>query len=211
MTVDYVQYGCGYSAPENWRNFDASPTLRFERTPILGSLYTKNKSRFPKNVEYGDIVKGLPVPVESCKAVYCSHVLEHLSLNEFRLALANTYKVLQKQCIFRLVLPDLEFYINLYCADPESSAAINFLKGTGLGKEYRARGVKSFILDWLGNSQHLWMWDYKSIEGELKRAGFENIRRAQFGDSKDTMFISVEQKDRWENCLGVECMKPNIK
>jgi len=61
MTMDnkYVQYGCGWSAPINWRNFDASPTLRFERIPIVGRFYTKNASRFPRNVEFGDIVCGL--------------------------------------------------------------------------------------------------------------------------------------------------------
>lgn len=96
----YIQYGCGRSAPKNWRNFDASPTLRFERIPFLGRLYTKNDFRFPGNVEYGDIVKGLPVPDNSCKAVYCSHVLEHLSLWDFRMALKNTYKILQKGGIY---------------------------------------------------------------------------------------------------------------
>ncbi|MCP5113600.1 MAG: hypothetical protein GY953_22435, partial [bacterium] len=50
----YVHYGCHFTAPDGWLNFDASPTLRFERFPILGRLYTKNESRFPPNVRYGD-------------------------------------------------------------------------------------------------------------------------------------------------------------
>lgn len=41
--------------------FDVSAALRFERLRLIGRLYTKNQSRFPKNVEYGDIVKGLPI------------------------------------------------------------------------------------------------------------------------------------------------------
>ena len=49
----YVQYGCRWSAPSRWQNFDASPTLRFERTPLIGRPYTKNQSRFPSNAEYG--------------------------------------------------------------------------------------------------------------------------------------------------------------
>jgi hypothetical protein len=39
----YVQYGCGWSAPRGWRNFDASLTLRFERLPIIGLLYTNSR------------------------------------------------------------------------------------------------------------------------------------------------------------------------
>lgn len=79
----YVQYGCGWSAPRGWRNFDASPTLRFERLPLIGRLYTRNASRFPENIEYGEIVKGLPVSSGSCNGVYCSHILEHLSLDDY--------------------------------------------------------------------------------------------------------------------------------
>ncbi len=86
----YIQYGCGWSASSQWRNFDASPTLRFERMPFIGRLYTKNQFRFPCNVEYGDIVKGLPIEPDSCLGAYCSHILEHLSLSDFRTALRNT-------------------------------------------------------------------------------------------------------------------------
>ena len=38
MTKIYVQYGCGLSAPKEWINFDVSPTLRIQKTPILGSI-----------------------------------------------------------------------------------------------------------------------------------------------------------------------------
>ncbi len=204
----YLQYGCGWSAPKKWRNFDASPTLRFERLPLIGHLYTKNESRFPKNVEYGDIVKGLPVSAESCKGVYCSHILEHLSLNDFRVALRNTKEILRPSGIFRLVLPDLEYLAKRYIDNPSNEAALEFMKETALGHESRARGIKGLISLWFGNSQHLWMWDYRSIKFELENAGFGNVRKASFGDSPDPMFGIVEENGRWENCLGVECRKP---
>ena len=204
----YLQYGCGHSAPLNWRNFDASPTLRFERIPLLGQLYTKNASRFPQNVEFGDVVVGLPVIDSSVKAVYCSHVLEHLALEDFRKALANTHKMLISGGCFRFVLPDLEFSIKKYCDDSSANAASLFMRETSLGKVYRSRGLTGFIGDWFGNSQHFWMWDYKAIAQELENAGYTNIRRAAYGDAEDIMFEAVEDKQRWENCLGVECTKP---
>lgn len=210
MNDEYVQYGCGYSAPIGWRNFDASPTLRFERIPLIGRLYTKDKSRFPDNVEFGDIVKGLPIPHDSVKAVYCSHILEHLSLEDFRMALLNTHSILKKGGCFRLVLPDLEFSINQYINDPSSNAALNFMKDTSLGKEKRNRGFMGFMRDWIGNSQHYWLWDYNSIAQELENSGFVEIRRALYGDSNNIEFDDVEDKERWENCLGVECMKNNL-
>ena len=100
-----------------------SPTLRFERIPLIGKIYTKNKARFPDNVEYGDIVKGLPVGAGSCEAVYCSHVLEHLSLEDFRYALKNTFELLGSGGIFRLVVPDLEYSITRYIESDSLDAA----------------------------------------------------------------------------------------
>ncbi len=205
----YVQYGCGWSAPNQWRNFDASPTLRFERLPLVGRLYTKNEYRFPNNVEYGDIVKGLSVAIGSCDGVYCSHVLEHLSLVDFRTALRNTRKMLRPGGIFRFVLPDLEYSIRNYMNNQSSNAVSEFMRETSLGCERRTRGVKGLMTTWLGNSQHLWMWDYKAIVPELNDAGFIEIRRAFFGDSSDPFFFTVEDKSKWENCLGVECRKPS--
>lgn len=204
----YVQYGCGLSAPPNWRNFDASLTLRYEKIPLIGKLYSKNKARFPDNVECGNIVKGLPVADNSCRAVYCSHVLEHLPLVDCQKALRNTYRMLESGGTFRFVLPDLEYYIQQYNQNPSPEAAKNFLRATQLGIERRPITPKAFLFDWLRTSAHFWMWDYKSMEQELKAVGFVKIRRAQLGDSTDESFHAVEAENRWEHCLGIDCVKP---
>ncbi|MBA3023721.1 MAG: methyltransferase domain-containing protein [Proteobacteria bacterium] len=206
----YVQFGCAWSAPHGWRNFDASPTLRFERIPVIGKLYTKNDKRFPLNVAYGDITKGLPIIGASCDAVYCSHVLEHLSLDDCRVALRNTYKILKPGGVFRFVLPDLEYLIRLYTEAVQNRAptpGLDFMRATGLGLEKRAYGIKGLVYSILGNSQHLWMWDYQSLVHELEAVGFVNIKRVQFGDSTIHQFKEVENISRWENCLGIECAK----
>jgi predicted SAM-dependent methyltransferase len=152
-------------------------------------------------------VRGLPVSPNSCKAVYCSHILEHLSLEGFRIALRNTYEILRPNGTFRLVLPDLENSAKSYLSDASHDAALKFMRETYLGHEVRPNTLKGFIASWLGNSQHLWMWDYKSIEPELVSAGFVEVRQATFGDSSNPKFAEVEEKSRWDNCLGVECKK----
>jgi hypothetical protein len=207
----YVQYGCGWSAPAGWRNFDASPTLRVERLPVVGRLYQKNKQRFPENVEYGDIVKGLPLPRNSCDGVYCSHILEHLSLQDFRTALTNTFKILKPNRTFRLVVPDLEVCCKRYLQDADTEAALRFLRDTCLGEETRPRTIPAVLRSWLGNSRHLWMWDFRSMAAELEAAGFAHIRRASFGDSGDSVFSQIEDRTRWDDCLGVECRKPTAR
>ena len=203
----YIQYGCGWHAPPTWLNFDASPTLRFERIPVLGRIYTKNAQRFPDNVLYGDIVRGLPVGNESCKGVYCSHVLEHLALKDFRAALRNTRQMLMEGGVFRMVLPDLEANIATYVGNTSADACSEFLRATMLGRTERATGLRGLVVGVLGNSEHQWMWDYKGLAHELSQVGFRDVRRANYGDSNDPSFQEVEQPDRWEGCLGIECRK----
>lgn len=202
-----VQYGCGFSAPQNWRNFDASPTLRFERLPIVGKFNARNGNRFPGNVEYGDIVKGLPLAPRSCRAIYASHVLEHLSLKDFRTALRHTFELLQPEGLFRLVLPDLQLLAERYVQSNDPQAALAFMRETSLGAEERGRTLSSFVRSWLGNSSHLWMWDLKSMTQELADVGFINIRRCVAGD--EPIFVAAEDPGRFVDSLGVQCQKPS--
>jgi SAM-dependent methyltransferase len=204
----FVQYGCGFSGPTQWRNFDASPTLRFERIPLIGRLYTRNARRFPDTVEYGDILAGLPIGEGTCMGVYCSHILEHLALDDMRLALRNTYRVLKKGGCYRMVLPDLEFYARRYLNIRSPEAASAFMRDTYLGVTHRERGWANLIMGRLGNSKHLWMWDYEGLAAELSTAGFERIRRAEFNDSSRPEFAAVEDEGRWVDQLGIECWKP---
>lgn len=203
-----VHYGCGHEAPADWLNFDSSPTIIFERLPLVGRFVKKNATCFPANVHRGDIVRGPLVPPGSAALVYCSHTLEHLALEAFHAALRHTFVMLRPGGRFRLVLPDLEFCARAYLADSVPTAAHAFMEQTMLGVRHRPRGLREFIRHWLGGSEHLWMWDFKSIRYELEAAGFTGIRRASFGDSTDARFKSVETRGRWNNALGVECVRP---
>jgi SAM-dependent methyltransferase len=210
----YVQYGCGLCAPKEWENFDISPTLRIQKTFILGSIVKKYLNVvFPDNVKYGDIVKGLPVTENTADAVYCSHTLEHLALADLKIALANTLKILKPGGTFRCVVPDLEYYSRQYIAaldKGDEMANYNFLGGRGevlMGVEIRERGIKGLANSLFGNSHHLWMWDYLSLAAEFKKAGFKNIRRCKFNDANDSMFLLVEDSGRFSNALAIEANK----
>jgi hypothetical protein len=185
-------------------HFDASPTLRFERLPLIGRLYTKNPTRFANNVRYGDIIAGLPIPRNSCSGIYCSHVLEHLALDEFHQALENTFQYLVAGGTFRLVVPDIERLARDYL---DSRDAMRFIAATGMGRRTRPRGLKA-IVSAFGNSQHLWMWDEQAMGAALRQHGFVDIRRAQFGDAEDSRFREVEEHRRFDGCLGMQCRRP---
>lgn len=206
-----MQYGCGLTAPDEWENYDVSPTLRIQNVPLLGSIFSSVLNvRFPKNVKYGDIITGLPHTQNSCAGIYCSHVLEHLSLSDFRIAIRNTYSLLAKDGIFRCVVPDLEAYARSYIESLErgdNQASFKFLEESLLGLKNRRRGFKALVVNAYGNANHLWMWDYASLSDELAKAGFRDIRRCKFNDSLDGMFKVVEESGRFVRAVAIECKK----
>jgi predicted SAM-dependent methyltransferase len=205
---DCVQFGCGLSCPDGWLNFDSSPRLRLQKMPILGPwIPTGPFGRFPEGVRVGDIVTGLPIEDQSVRLLYCSHVLEHLSLTDLRQALANCHRVLADEGVFRLVLPDLEFLITEYVSSTSSVRAETFIRGTLMGTEKRNRRLGGLLEAYLGNSRHLWLWDYSGLTRELAAAGFQEARRATQGDSHHPEFSAVEAPDRWSNALGIEARK----
>jgi SAM-dependent methyltransferase len=207
----YVQYGCGLSAPKEWVNFDVSPTLRIQKTPVIGNIIKgKLNTVFPSNVKYGNIITGLPVEERSCDGLYCSHTLEHLSLEDFRNALKNSYKILKPNGIFRCIVPDLEYAAKQYVhalGNGDSNASLDFIGSILMGQQKRPRGFKGLVKSLFGNSHHLWMWDTYSLKEELKLAGFREIRACKFHDCEDRMFDLVEDPSRFENAVALECRK----
>jgi hypothetical protein len=214
----YVHYGCGVCAAEGWRNFDASPRLRIERLPVLGgTIRAFGKAVFPSSVRYGDIVHGLAVGDGTAAAVYCSHVLEHLSREDVSIALRNSLRMLTPGGIFRMVVPDLHWRAVRYVAATaenlnDGRAADIFLESTMLGEHTRARTLPALARQWLGNSRHLWMYDFYSMRQHLEDAGFEDVRRSNYGDWSDPMFSRVESRDRFEDDgypeLAIQCKRP---
>ena len=211
MDGSYIQFGCGTCAPQRWRNFDAGPAFWLQKHIPFSKplLLRKGYPDYPiHQIEYGDVIVGLPVKPDSAEGVYCSHVLEHLALSDFRRAIRNVFDYLKPGGRFRLVVPDLEYLIRQYCLNGGPDAAPTFLQNAVLGEASTARGIGSLPRLLFGRSKHLWMWDFKAIAYELADAGFAEARRAYFNDSTDPRFKEVENPGRWENCLGVECRKP---
>lgn len=204
-----LQIGAGLDGPGGWLNVDASPTLRLQRLPLVGALLGGMVGpKFSSRVVFGDVVRGLAMADDSVDIVYSSHVLEHLAFDDLRRALREIHRVLRPGGVFRSVLPDLQFEVDCYLKSTATDPASELMRSTLLGVEQRDRGLMSALRSWLGNSRHVWMWDYKSIAFQLGQADFVDIRRATINDSEEASFIEVESADRWQNSLGFECRKP---
>ena len=199
-----VNLGCGLSVSDSWINYDASPTLRLQRLRGVGKFFkVVLEPKFPDLALFGDVVAGLPLENHSVDFVYSSHMLEHLALDDFRIALQEIRRVLKPNGVFRSVIPDLEVSMRRYAENGEPNAASEFMRNTLLGLERRPKGLLEKSRTIFGNAQHLWMWDYKGIREELEVAGFSDIARVSFSDNFD--FQEVEDYERWKGSLGFEC------
>lgn len=209
-----LNIGCGLSRGASWLNFDCSPTLLISKIPFLGMpmLRCVKGLDWPADVRFGDVVKGLPVRKESCKFIFCSHVLEHLSLKDFHVAVSNIYMYLMRGGIFRIIVPDLEAYAreylsNLNCSDAAVKAADDFMRKTHLGCEKSRSGILLRIREAMANSRHQWLWDRHSLSAALKAYGFSHVKICAYGEWSDPMCSEIEDHGRHMDSICFEAMK----
>lgn len=209
-----LNIGSSVKVAEEWENIDASPSLRLSKFPIVGrSIVSLIKvPDWPKPIKYGDILKGLKVKENSCQLVYASHVLEHLALSDFHVAVENIYSYLKPGGIFRIIVPDLEAYISEYVknrldVDVSHDAAHRFMSETWTGNSGSRKNFYKRFCEAFSNARHQWMWDELSLSSTLEKHGFKNVKRCSYGNWSDTKFKFVEQEYSHEKAICLEAMK----
>lgn len=94
MKHNKLNFGCGTRFSSKWINVD----------------FHSDDSR----VQRVNLLSGFPFADSSFEAVYSSHVLEHFDRDQGKFLLAESYRVLQKGGILRIVVPDLQGSCNEY-------------------------------------------------------------------------------------------------
>src|ERR1022692_225755 len=108
-----INLGCGPHAPRGWVNIDRSPSMVLDAIPgakwtlhrVIG-LQPGHLVKWPKGISHHDITKGLPFADRTVSAIYSSHTLEHLYLDDAQQLLRECHRVLIPGCTLRLALPD---------------------------------------------------------------------------------------------------------
>lgn len=209
-----LNVGCADSVADGWINLDSSLTLKISKIPVAGKFLVraiKRPTTF-ENAIYGDIVRGLRIDPESCDLVFASHVLEHLTMPDFEMALCNIYMYLRLGGLVRVIVPDLHAFIETYRRDAEdaataSEAAPRFMTRAGVAGGASRGSYAGRLHEALSNSRHQTMWDQPSLIATLKRHGFKNIRTCGYGEWGDDRFAAVEREDRHSNAICVEATK----
>ena len=132
---------------------------------------------------------GLPVPNQSTRYVFLSHLLEHLFYPEQSHGLLDEIKrVLQPGGVVRIVVPDIEQCINAYVNDDPAFFADRRKHWTWLPSDLTR--LESFLAyAGVGPNphqlfeNHKFGYDFETLRNCLARIGFVNIRRCRFQES----------------------------
>lgn len=145
-----LNIGCGSTFHTAWRNLDLVPADR--------------------QIEAFDISRGLPCRDASLDAVYHSHVLEHLDVEEGRRLIGECFRVLRPGGVLRVVVPDLEQIARLYLELHQQA-----WEGDGAARE-KYEWIKLELLDQMVRSRSGGRMGQFMAGLEDDRAGFVRSR-----------------------------------
>ena len=227
-----LHLGCGLNTPGGRINLDGSWNAWVVKHPIvlrvLETLHLLPASLFDvpwsHNVLIHDVRKPLPFQGSSLSAIYASHLLEHLYLEEAKRLLKECFRVLQPGGVLRMVVPDLQAVVLEYMGEKPFG---NLSDGMGaihradrLNKRLGLRGSQSPS----GNifyriysalkafHSHKWMYDADSLITYFERAGFTHVQEMELHRSRIGGIEKLEQAKRVLNGAGIciEGVKPDM-
>lgn len=155
-----------------------------------------------------DLVQGIPAADGSLEVVYHSHLLEHLSYREGMAFTANCFKALKPGGIMRVLVPDLELWVNNYV---HNNTFFFEQYRRALAPDEALYPTKGAIfMGMLHNHEHKMGYDFETLKWVLEQAGFVNIRRTLVQDSDLPNIAEVEPYFAMKamESLCVECYKP---
>jgi SAM-dependent methyltransferase len=239
-----LHLGCGMVTPPGWLNVDGSWGAIVAKRPRLQKALSSVGIGPPPRpgvswnaaITIHDLRKPFPWRDGSFDAVYASHTLEHLHLNEAGRVLRECLRVLRPGGVCRMVVPDLEHQIKV-CYGPGGGgaapdapgaagqeggdwsgcdttlAADRLLRMMGMRRPSPPSGrnpVYRLYRTLNDFRAHKWMYDERSLCSRFTEAGFTDVARRNCRDSRIDGIDAVELPDRVEDGgLAVEGVKPS--
>ena len=178
-----LNLGCGLNAPLDWVNIDASFTARLSKLPWLYKAICKISGiepvLWPKNIKVLDVRKGLPFSGGTVRAIFSSHMLEHMSYKDADFVIGECYRVLCNEGIIRVLVPDLyqivKKYVQAMDVEPKGEHSHKFLRDLNAFDNKPHKGIVGSFNKILGHNKHLYMYDEWSLRELLEKHGFGKV------------------------------------
>lgn len=157
-----LHLGCGGNVMPDWVNLD------IEARP---------------GVTQHDLTRPLPFPSGSADFVYSEHFIEHIGFEQGLRLMREVRRVLKPTGIFRVSTPDLLFLIQQYLKRNMTEwANVNWLPKTP------CQMVNGGMRLW----GHQFVYDEEELSMQLRAAGFGNVQRVGYRESKYPQLSQLE-------------------
>ena len=173
-----LNIGCGINLIQDFENIDFYSFKFWEK----------------KNIIRVDLNYKLPFKEETFYGAVCEHTLEHFDDDKILHIMKETKKVLKKNAVFRIIVPDLKKYIEYYCDNYEHKE---------FGQFQNKADAISHLTQKFGHKTCL---DFKKLKYLLELSGFENIEEKSFKNGSDELSTHDTAERSW-NSLYVEATK----
>ncbi len=200
-----LNLGSGPNSAKGWINYDWGllPLIgKLRLNTMLVKLGLLDKSydwKWPK-ITLVNIKNDLPDEDESVDYIYCSNVLEHFEKYESTAVLKECQRVLKKDGIVRVIVPDLKKLIENY------TSADNFNREYfGYNKDQYNGIIGRFKRFFIRG--HQWMYDSNSFYELLKEIGFSNIKEYKFRKGELPNLDKLDLEMHKKLCIYYECKK----
>jgi predicted SAM-dependent methyltransferase len=170
----------------------------FAKMLAFVGLIPREQAQIPcsRDIYMHDVRKPLPFKDNSASAVFASHILEHLYRNEEEQLIRESLRVPCPGGVLRLIVPALETLVREYKGEQPFGILPTHEQGKApadrLNERLLMRSASSPrrpFLYWIYDSRsdfhsHKWMYDFTSLAGLLRSAGFVDIQRKSAGESQ---------------------------
>jgi SAM-dependent methyltransferase len=223
-----LHLGCGLKTPPGWIHCDNSWNARLARHPLL-RRFLKTTRLFPRavlNVAWNeqllihDVRKPLPFADNSLETIYSSNLLEHLYRTEAEAMLSECFRLLRPGGVCRIVVPDLRAMIQEYLDELSLDCEGNHTNGMKHADRLNVRmgfyppappsGPLLYRLyKRFQSADHKWLYDERSLAEYFAKAGFTDVGRMPYQQSRIADIAEIEQTAHQPyGELAVEGVKP---
>jgi predicted SAM-dependent methyltransferase len=145
-----------------------------------------------------DITRGLLLPDRYVRGIFTEHCLEHIPLAATKRLLSEFFRVLQPGGSVRIVVPDLDIYVeSLRTGTPAPYADLDRVDGIYTP----AMSLNRIMYD----HGHRFIYDFTTLKALLDAAGFSDVRKCAFGRGATSMLF--DSPSRAPESLYVEAGK----
>jgi predicted SAM-dependent methyltransferase len=201
-----LNLGCGAQAVSGWINVDYALGARLSKLPFFNTLNRKLnllKLTWDKNICIHDLRKRFPWKDCFADIIYSSHTLEHLSKREGAFFLKECHRVLKRNGLIRIIVPDFSILVARYLngeVRAEDFATTLVISYESDSDSFLRKKIAPFI-----RSPHKCMYD-KSLLGIVTLVGFEVSSKKPF-ESDIADIQNIELPERTKDVVIVEGRK----